>query len=127
MPLFDTKRFASPLEKSGIPPSRAGRYEGCREDKKLPCRESKPRHKTRSLVTLTELSYVLSIYKTCFSFLWSRVSSGSTVSDYGLDDRAIGVRSPAGAKDFSSILCPNRLWGPTILPYNEYQWSFPRG
>jgi hypothetical protein len=30
--------------------------------------------------------------------------SGSIVSDYGLDDRAIGVRSPAGAKDFSSIL-----------------------
>jgi hypothetical protein len=27
------------------------------------------------------------------------------VSGYGLDDRAIGVRSPAGAKDFSSILC----------------------
>jgi hypothetical protein len=35
----------------------------------------------------------------------SRVSSGSIVSDYGLDDRAIGVRSPAGAKDFSPILC----------------------
>jgi hypothetical protein len=35
---------------------------------------------------------------------WSRVSSGSIVSDYGLDDRAIGVRSPAGAKDFSSSL-----------------------
>jgi hypothetical protein len=27
------------------------------------------------------------------------------VSDYGMDDRAIGVRSPAGEKDFSSILC----------------------
>jgi hypothetical protein len=27
------------------------------------------------------------------------------VSDYGLDDRAIGVQSPAGEKDFSSILC----------------------
>jgi hypothetical protein len=27
------------------------------------------------------------------------------VSDYGLDDREIGVRSPAGAKDFSSSLC----------------------
>jgi hypothetical protein len=27
------------------------------------------------------------------------------VSDYGLDDRAIGVRSPVGAKDFSSNLC----------------------
>jgi hypothetical protein len=26
------------------------------------------------------------------------------VSDYGLDDRAIGVRSPAGAKDFSYSL-----------------------
>jgi hypothetical protein len=35
----------------------------------------------------------------------SRVSSVSVVSDYGLEDRAIGVRSPAGAEDFSSILC----------------------
>jgi hypothetical protein len=26
--------------------------------------------------------------------------TGSIVSDYGLDDRAIGLRSPAGAKDF---------------------------
>jgi hypothetical protein len=35
----------------------------------------------------------------------SRVSSGSIVSDYGLDDWTIGVRSPAGAEDFSSSLC----------------------
>jgi hypothetical protein len=27
------------------------------------------------------------------------------VSDYGLDERAIGARSPAGAKYFSSSLC----------------------
>jgi hypothetical protein len=27
------------------------------------------------------------------------------VSDYGLVDRAIGVRSPAGAKDFFHTLC----------------------
>jgi hypothetical protein len=27
------------------------------------------------------------------------------VSDYGLDDRAIGDRSPEGAKDFSCSLC----------------------
>jgi hypothetical protein len=27
------------------------------------------------------------------------------VSDYGLDDRAIRVRSSVGAKEFSSILC----------------------
>jgi hypothetical protein len=31
----------------------------------------------------------------------SRISSGSIVSDYWLDDRAIWVRSPAGVKDFS--------------------------
>jgi hypothetical protein len=35
----------------------------------------------------------------------NRVSSGSIVSDYGLDDQAIEVRSPAGAKDFPSNLC----------------------
>jgi hypothetical protein len=38
-------------------------------------------------------------------YIRSRGSSVSIVSDYGLDDRAIGVRSRAGAKDFSSILC----------------------
>jgi hypothetical protein len=27
------------------------------------------------------------------------------VSGYGLDDRAIEIRSPVGAKDFSSSLC----------------------
>jgi hypothetical protein len=27
------------------------------------------------------------------------------VSGYGLDDRTIGVRSPAGSKDFSSSVC----------------------
>jgi hypothetical protein len=41
----------------------------------------------------------------CINVIRSRGSSGSIVSDNGLDDRAIGVRSPAGAKDFSSILC----------------------
>jgi hypothetical protein len=36
----------------------------------------------------------------------SRVSSGSIVSEYGLEDRAIGVRSSAGPKDFSSVSRP---------------------
>jgi hypothetical protein len=35
----------------------------------------------------------------------SRGSSGSIVSDYGLDNRAIEVRSPTGAEDFSSSPC----------------------
>jgi hypothetical protein len=40
----------------------------------------------------------------------SRGSSGSIVSDYGLDDRVIEVRSPTGAEDFSSSpLRPDRL------------------
>jgi hypothetical protein len=41
------------------------------------------------------------------------------VSDYGLDDRAIGVRSPAGAKEFSSILCVQTGSGATQPPV---QW-----
>jgi hypothetical protein len=35
----------------------------------------------------------------------NRGSSVSVVSDYGLDERTIRVRSPAWAKEFSSILC----------------------
>jgi hypothetical protein len=42
------------------------------------------------------------------------------VSDYGLDDRAIGVRSPAGAEDFSSILCVQ-------IGYGSHPASCPMG
>jgi hypothetical protein len=45
------------------------------------------------------------IFGSTTDVIWSRGSSVSIVSDYGLDDRAIGVRSPAEAKDFSSSLC----------------------
>jgi hypothetical protein len=52
---------------------------------------------------------VLALYEIYFTYPLgvhrSRGSSGSIVSDYWLDDRAIGVRSSAGAKDFSSNLC----------------------
>jgi hypothetical protein len=41
----------------------------------------------------------------CFFTPRSPGSSVSIVSHYGLDDRAIGVRSSTGAKDFYSILC----------------------
>jgi hypothetical protein len=43
-------------------------------------------------------------FRSYYNSLGSRVSSGSIVSDYELDDWAIGVRSPAGAEDFSSSL-----------------------
>jgi hypothetical protein len=36
----------------------------------------------------------------CHKILRHVNSSGSIVSDYGLDERAIEVRSPAGTKDF---------------------------
>jgi hypothetical protein len=63
----------------------------------------------------------------CHSVKGEPGSSVSLVSDYGLDDREIGVRSLAGAKDFSSSLCPDRHWGPTSLLYNGYRGSFPPG
>jgi hypothetical protein len=37
--------------------------------------------------------------------MWQPSSSVSIVSGYGLDDRAIQVRSPAEGKGFSSNLC----------------------
>jgi hypothetical protein len=40
-----------------------------------------------------------------FFILWTRGSSVTVVSGYGLDDEAIGVRCPARAEDFSSSLC----------------------
>jgi hypothetical protein len=52
-----------------------------------------------------ETAILTEVYRSSSQSLRSRVSSGSIVSDYGLDDRAIGVRSQAGAKDFSSNLC----------------------
>jgi hypothetical protein len=45
------------------------------------------------------------IFQRCREETVSRVSSGSIVSGYGLDDQAIQVRSPVEAKDFSSNLC----------------------
>jgi hypothetical protein len=55
-------------------------------------------------------------------------SSGSIVSDYGLDDRAIEVRTPAGAKDFSSIVCVQTGSGahPASCPMGT-GGPFPRG
>jgi hypothetical protein len=41
----------------------------------------------------------------------NRGSSVNIVSDYGLEDRAIGDRSPAGAKDFFSSVCVQAGFG----------------
>jgi hypothetical protein len=64
------------------------------------------------------VTYTLT-FMTPLIFEMSRLSSGSIVSDYGLDDRAIGVRSPAGAKDFSIASLSRPALGPTQPPV---QW-----
>jgi hypothetical protein len=62
---------------------------------------------------------------TCTSFyvvnicVLSRGSSVSIVSDYGLDDREIGVRSPSETKDFSLAFVSRLALGPTRPPI---QW-----
>jgi hypothetical protein len=55
-------------------------------------------------------------------------SSGSIVSDYGLDDRAIEVRSQTGAEDFSSSPCVQTVSGahPAFYPMGT-GGSFPGG
>jgi hypothetical protein len=59
------------------------------------------------------------------------VIPGSRVAQlvyYLATDWKTGVPSPAEAKDFSSsLLCPDRLWGPPILPYSGYRGLFPGG
>jgi hypothetical protein len=57
--------------------------------------------------------------------LRSRGSSVSIVSDYGLGDQAIEIRSPAEAREFISSLCVQT--GSGTLLYNGYWRSFPQG
>jgi hypothetical protein len=63
---------------------------------------------------LSELEYPVT--KCLNKQIGSRVSSDSIVSDYGLDDRSIGVRSPAGAKDFPLSPVSRPALGPTQPP-----------
>jgi hypothetical protein len=60
-----------------------------------------------------------------FYYVRSRRSSGSIVSDYGLDDR--GSIPDRGRGFFFKPLRPDRLWGPPSLLYNGFRGSFPRG
>jgi hypothetical protein len=77
-------------------------------------------------VTRWSLKKEWRIYLQYLIIIRSRGSSVSTVSDYGLDERA-GVRSPAGAKDFSSSLCVQIGSGvhPASCPMGT--GFFPRG
>jgi hypothetical protein len=62
-------------------------------------------HWTVLTVTVAQLIYKHREFGKDMVFMRSWSSSVSIVSDYGLDDQAIGVQSLAGAKYFSSNLC----------------------
>jgi hypothetical protein len=62
-------------------------------------------YKSHSLTLISTENMLQAVITSSIIIIRSRVSSGSIVSDYGLDDRAIEVRSPAGEEDFSSIHC----------------------
>jgi hypothetical protein len=49
------------------------------------------------------------------------------VTNYGLDDRGIGVRVPVGSRILNSPISSDRLWGPPSLLSNEYRGLLPRG
>jgi hypothetical protein len=56
----------------------------------------------------------------------SRNSAGSIVTNYGLDDRLVGVRVHVRSRIFSSSRRPDRLWGPPSFLFNGYRGLLPR-
>jgi hypothetical protein len=57
----------------------------------------------------------------------SRDSAVGTATDYGLDDREVGVRIPVGPRIFTFPCRLDRLWGPPLLLYNGYRGRLPGG
>jgi hypothetical protein len=70
---------------------------------RLPLHSSLNTYKNKN--SLLHISLIQIKIYSLYDMTRSRGSSGSIVSDYGLDNRAIEVRSAAGAEDFSSNLC----------------------
>jgi hypothetical protein len=80
------------------------------------------------MLLLVGMLYLCFIFYFCVLAVTELGSSVSVVFDYGLDDRAIEVQSPAEAKGyFLKSLCPDRPWGSPSLLSNGYRGSFPRG
>jgi hypothetical protein len=54
-------------------------------------------------------------------------SAADIATDYGLDDRGVGVRVSVESRIFSSSHCPDRVWGPPNFVSNGHRGLFPRG
>jgi hypothetical protein len=65
------------------------------------CHDGKFTYTAKNVVCVYALNFSEELIDKYCDIKWSRVSSASIVSSYGLDDRAIQVRYPAEAKDFS--------------------------
>jgi hypothetical protein len=59
--------------------------------------------------------------------MWSRGNSVGIATDYGLDDRGVGVRVPVGARIFTTPCRPDWFWGPPSIVTNGYRRFFIRG
>jgi hypothetical protein len=57
----------------------------------------------------------------------SRESAVGIATGYGLDDQGVGVQVPVGARIFTSLYRPGRLWGPPNLLSYGYRGLLPRG
>jgi hypothetical protein len=56
----------------------------------------------------------------------SRDSAVGIATGYRLDDRGVGLRVAVGSRIFSSLRCPDRLWGSPNLVSSGYRRLFPQ-
>jgi hypothetical protein len=69
---------------------------------------------------------VMQYFSLLVYFLMSCGRVVGIATDYGLDDREVGVRIPVGSTIITSPYRPDQLWGPPNLLSSEYWLLFPR-